>query len=242
MYIEFIFIINFLLDYLILYGTKRLLKLSSNYKRLILGSILGSFTTFLLLIKITNFELTIIKIIISITMISICFGKRNIIRNTLYFYLLSIILGGSIYLLDLNNNKYYFYYLLILSPIFLSLIIKELITIKINYQDKYQVIIYYKNKKYNLEGFIDTGNRLISPITKKAVILVNLNIKSNKVIYIPYKALNSEGIIPCIVPDRVIINNKIYTNYLIGLARDKFSLNGENCILPNKLKEDLCLN
>lgn len=242
MYIEFVFILNFLLDYLILYGTKRLLKIPSNYLRLSLGSLIGTFTTILLFIKITNLELTIIKLIISLLMIIICFGKRNILRNIFYFYLLSIILGGIIYLLDLNNSKYYFYYLFILTPIFLYLLIKELTNLKINYHNKYPVIIYYQNKKYQLEGFIDTGNRLVSPVTKKAVILVNLNIKSKEIIYIPYKALNSSGVIPCLKPDKVLIDNKEFHDYLIGIAKDKFSLNGENCILPNKLKEDLCLN
>lgn len=242
MYIEFIFTLNFLLDFIILYGTKRLLKLNSNLFRITLSSIIGSLTTFILYIEVNSLELIIIKIIISLLMILISFGLKKILKNTSYFYLLSIILGGSIYLLNLNKNKYYLYYLIILTPIFIYLIVKELINLRINYHDKYQVTIYYQNKKYNLIGFIDTGNRLISPISKKGIILVNLNIKIKEVIYIPYKALNSTGLIPCIKPDRLYINNQEFDNYLIGIAKDKFSLNGEDCILPNKLKEDLCIN
>ena len=241
MYIELIFIINFLIDYLILYSTKKLLKINCTWYRLIIGSLIGSLTTFILLIKISNLELIIIKIILSILLIIISFGKRNILRNIFYFYLLSIIYGGSIYLFNLNNTKYYLYYLIILIPVISYLIINELTNIRFNYQDKYKVTIYYHNKKYQLDGFIDTGNRLISPISRKSIILVNLNLKVKEVIYVPYKALNSEGIIPCIKPERLIINNKELNNYLIGLAHNKFSLNGENCILPNKLKEDLCL-
>ena len=71
---------------------------------------------------------------------------------------------------------------------------------------------------------------------------MNLNIKVKEVLYIPYKTLNSEGIIPCIKPDKVLIDNKEYHNYLVGIAKDKFSLNGENCILPNRLKEEICLD
>ena len=91
-----------------------------------------------------------------------------------------------------------------------------------------------------MEGFVDTGNKLESPISKKSVILVNLKINTNKLIYIPYKALNTSGVIPCIRPDKVIVNDKIIDNCLIGLSKDKFELNGCNCILPNKIKEDLC--
>ena len=57
--------------------------------------------------------------------------------------------------------------------------------------------------------------------------------------YVLYKALNTEGIIPCIKPDKIMINNKQIKNYLVGLATDKFTIDNVNCILPNKLKEDL---
>ena len=125
-------------------------------------------------------------------------------------------------------------------PVVIYIVVKELSNYKLNIQDKYIVTISYKNKKYQLEGFIDTGNKLKSPISNKSVILVNLKINTDNIIYIPYKALNTEGIIPCIKPDKVIINNKVINNCLIGLSKDKFQIEGYNCILPNKLKEDLC--
>jgi len=98
---------------------------------------------------------------------------------------------------------------------------------------------YIKNKLYSLEGFVDTGNRLTSLIKKEPVILVNLKIPSKKIIYVPYKALNTEGVISCIRPDKVIVGNKEFNHCLIGLAKDKFNIDGSNCILPNKFKEEL---
>ena len=236
MYIELIIILNFLLDFMILYGTKKILKINRSIKYLILGSIMGSITTIFLFIKISMISLIIIKIILSIIIIIISFGFKNIIRNIIYFYLISIILGGSIYLLDIRN----IYLLIFISPIIIYFIIKESRNYKNKYSNIYEVNIYIKNEIYHLEGFIDTGNRLLSPIKKESIILVNLNIKTNKVLYIPYKALNSSGVIPCIRPDKIIINNKEINNCLIGLSKDKFYIDGLSCILPNKLKEVLC--
>lgn len=239
-YIEMIYILNFLLDFMILYGTKRLLKINKSIIRIIISSIFGSLTTILLELHLTTIELLFIKIIFSFLMIMIAFGIKNIIKNLLYFYAISTIIGGLIYLFDLNINFYMnFILLMIIFPIIIYLIIKESINYKVNINNKYLVTIKYNNKTYKLEGFIDTGNKLKSPISNKSVILVNLKIKFNNVIYIPYKALNTEGIIPCIKPDKVLINNKEYNNYLVGLAKEKFSLKDYNCILPNKLKEDL---
>ena len=66
MYYEFIFIVNFLLDFMILYGTKRILKINKKYIRLLFGSIIGASTTIFLFIKVSNISLAIIKIILSI--------------------------------------------------------------------------------------------------------------------------------------------------------------------------------
>lgn len=240
MYLEFIFIINFLLDFMILYGTKRILKLNKKNYRLIFGSLIGSLTTFLLFFKINSFLLIVIKLLLSIIIILVTFGFKNLLTNTLYFYLISIILGGTIYLFDLNGNYYFnFLVLIIISPIITFLLIKEFLSYKNYYSNKYEVSIYIKKKKYALEGFIDTGNRLISPIKKEPIILVNLNLNPKNIIYVPYKALNTSGIISCIRPDKVIINNKEFNHCLIGLAKDKFTIKGVNCILPNKFKEEL---
>ena len=238
--IEIIFIINFLIDFMILYGTKRLLKINKSNIRLLFGSLVGSLTIFILLININSITLIILKLFLSVIIILISFGKNNIVTNTFYFYLISIIIGGILYLFDLNSNLYFNYLLLIiLSPLIIYIIVKELNKHKLNINDKYLVEITLKNNTYKLEGFIDTGNRLASPFKKEPIILVNLNINCNNVIYVPFKALNNDGIIPCIRADKIKINNKIIDNYLIGLAHDKFNIDGLNCILPNKLKEDL---
>ena len=183
----------------------------------------------------------IMKILLSILIIIITFGIKNIIKNTTYFYLLSIILGGTLYLFDLNIYKLNYQILLIISPILIYLYIKENIKYKNIYLNNYIVEIYINNKLYKLEGMIDTGNELKDPYKKRSIILVNINLdyRKFKYLFVPFNALNTQGIIPCIKPDKIIINNKIFTNYLIGLSKDKFHLNGVECILPNTIKEEL---
>ena len=234
-YIEFVYIINFLLDFMILYGTKRLLKINKNIIRTIFSSSIGMFTTVFLYTSVSDWELFIVKIFFSIVMIIVAFGFNNLFKNIFYFYLLSIILGGMIYLFDFKISFYSnCIFLVVASFIIIFILVRELINYRLFINDKYNVSITYNNKIYRLEGFIDTGNKLESPISRKSIILVNLKIDTNKLIYIPYKALNTSGVIPCIKPDKVINNG------LVGLSKDKFELNGCNCILPNKIKEDLC--
>ena len=236
-YLDLILIINFIIDYLLLYGTKKILKNKTSIKRILLGSIIGSISS-LLMIYQNNI---IMKILLSILIIIITFGIKNIIKNTTYFYLLSIILGGTLYLFDLNIYKLNYQILLLISPILIYLYIKENIKYKNIYLNNYIVEIYINNKLYKLEGMIDTGNELKDPYKKRSIILVNINLdyRQFKYLFVPFNALNTQGIIPCIKPDKIIINNKIFTNYLIGLSKDKFHLNGVECILPNTIKEEL---
>lgn len=240
-YIDLFLILNFIIDFFLLYATKRLLKRKTSLKRIILGSLTGSISVFLLFFNLTNLNLIILKLLLSIIIILITFGKKNFSKNLIYFYLISIILGGTLYLFDINVYSLNYEILLILTPLIIYLYIKENIKYKTIYSNNYIVEIYIDNKLYKLEGMIDTGNELKDPYTKKSIILVNLNIDYTKYkyLFVPYNALNTQGIIPCIKPDKVIIEDKIYKDYLIGLSKDKFNLHGVECILPNKFKEEL---
>lgn len=253
-YLDLVFLINFLIDFIILFATKCILKETTKIIRILLGSIVGSLSILLLFISLNSFSLFVLKLLLSILIILTTFGRRNFFKNFIYFYLISIILGGALYLLDISytyENKGLIFFsnglslniiiIIIISPIIIYLYISELKSYKNKYSNIYNTEIYINNKIYKLKSMLDTGNNLKDPITKKSVILLNSNIKINKrkFIYVPYKALNTEGIIKCFKPDRVIINDKLFSNCLIGISKDKFCLEDIDCILPNCFKEDL---
>lgn len=254
-YLDYVFIINFFFDFLLLYGTSKILKKVLSLKRLLLGSITGTLTILFLFISLSSFELFLLKIILSTIIILVTFGKKDLFKNLTYFYLLSIILGGTLYLFDITisykntgliftKNGYILNIVLIIlsTPIIIYLYVKEHLSYKTTLSNKYNIEIYINDQKYILEAILDTGNTLTDPYKKRPVILIDKEIsyKRKKIIYVPYKALNTEGVVPCIIPDKVTINNKEFKNCLIGLSKEKFSLNGVTCILPNKFKEELC--
>ena len=253
-YLDLVILVNFFFDFIILYGTKTILKETIKFYRLVLGGLIGSFSIIILFIPLNNITLFLIKLSISILIIIITFGKRNFFKNIVYFYLISIILGGTLYLLDItyvyknkgliffnNGLSINFILILTLSPIIIYLYIKEHKNYNTNYSNIYTTEIIIKNKVYKLKSILDTGNKLKDPYTKRNIILINNNIKIdiNKFIYVPYIALNTKGIIKCIKPDKVIINDKIIKKCLIGLSKDNFNLENIDCILPNAIKEDI---
>ena len=255
-YLDLVFFLNFFFDFLILFGVRIVLKEHTSLKRLLLGSFVGSLTIFTLFINFNTISLLIYKIILSIFIIIVTFGKKNFLKNFLYFYLISIILGGSLYLLNISfsyNNKGVLFFnngfklniilIIVVSPIIIYLYFIENKNYKNTYSNIYNIKIYFNNSLYNLRGMIDTGNELCDPYKKRNIIIINKNVKLNtnnkKIIYVPYKALNTNGVIKCYKPDEVIIGDKLFNNSLIGISNDFIELNSVDCILPNKFKEDL---
>lgn len=244
-YIDLILIINFFIDLTILIGVSKVLKLYISIKRLLLSSIIGALSTLILFVELNSFYLTVLKVIISIMIVVSCFGIKHLHKTIFYFYIISIILGGSIYLFDITflkeGNIYsMFIPLIVICPIIIFVYSKELLSYKKNEANIYSVVLIISNKKYQLRGLLDTGNRLHDPYHNRAVILLNNDIKiiKSNYIFIPYKALNHSGVVKCLKPDKVLIDNKEITNCLVGLSNTNFNL-GVDCILPNKFTEDL---
>lgn len=255
-YLDLVFLLNLFFDFLILYGVCRVLKRKIKLIRLLFGSFVAASSISLLFLSLNSFTLFLVKVFYSFLIILVTFGKGGFFKNFVYFYLISIILGGSLYLLDISfsyNNKgvlfidngyqINFFLMLIVVPVIIGLYIRENIHYKNTISNIYEVEIFIKDKVYKLRGMLDTGNSLVDPYKKRCVILVNCNLieeAKDKFIYVPYKALNTSGVVRCISPSRVIVNDRIFTNCLVGFSNDKFCLNDEvDCILPNRFKEDL---
>ena len=104
MYIDLLFIINYLFDLLILQTINVTLKRNINFKRLLLGSLVGSLSIIILFI---NINILIFKLFLSFIIIIVSFGYKDhiyFLKNILYFYFISILLGGFIYYLKVEFN------------------------------------------------------------------------------------------------------------------------------------------
>ena len=82
-YLDGLLLLNFGIDFLLLYGTSRILKERVKMKRLILGSIVGSLSILLLFIELNSLELFIVKVGVSALIILSSFGRKGFIKNFL---------------------------------------------------------------------------------------------------------------------------------------------------------------
>lgn len=251
-YIDVIFTLNFFFDLILLLGVKNLLKRRISKIRLILGTLLGEISCIALFLPLSTISLILVKLLTSTFMIITAFGYMDFSyfkKNMVYFYLLSVLLGGMVFFLkltfqisstDLLTN---FLILLIIAPYLLFKYLKEQRKFKLNYSLKHEIEIYLNQKKYHYIAYLDTGNKLEDPYKKRPIILVydeKLDFTYENSILVPYKTLENEGLLKCQKVEKVIIDQKIQlTNILVGKSQKKFQIEGVDVILPNIIKEEL---
>lgn len=260
-YIDLVLFLNFMFDFLLLLTTSITLKRRASLKRITLGSIIGSITILVLFVPLNVLTLFIFKIILFIIIILATFGFKDIkytVNNLVYFYLISITLGGFMYYLNTSfsyknigmvffNKGLSINYIFIFftSPIILYIYNKQMKHIKEINKLHYKVDIYINNNIIKMNAYLDTGNTLTDPYKKRPVIITNSKnfikeVKDKPFFYIPYESINNAGLIKCYLIKKIYIENKgIKSNVVIGVINEKLKVNGVNLLLNNLLMEDL---
>ena len=259
-YLDLLFFLNFAFDFLLLLSVSILLRRSTNINKILMSSFIGSLSILFLFMKINSFELFLLKFITSLVMVITSFGFKNIkytIKNMIYLYMTSILLGGFIYFLNTQfsykNEGIIFYhnglsinyiFIIIFSPIILYLYTKQGIHLKKHYSKYHKALLYINGKKIRLSAFLDTGNTLVDPYKKRPVLLINkkklnINIKNFKTILVPYRTVSGSNILNCIKADKIIIEKKEITkDFLIGIIEEEIKLDGIDLILNDKIMEE----
>lgn len=257
-YIDLVFFLNLFFDFILLLTVNNTLKRNASLKRIFLGSIIGSITFFSLFLPFSSFLLFLLKILLGILMCIVTFGlkdKKYLIQNLSYLYMTSTVLGGFLYFLNLSFNETHYgliftyntisinyLFLVIFSPIMLYIYVKQ--RREVNHYDKYYPITiqFSNNQEITINSFLDTGNTLADPITKKKIIVVNKKIipfNEKRFLYVPFQTVSSHGLMKCIKIKSVSYNGKTSTNYLIGIGSDNFLQDGIDCLLNSYCLEDL---
>lgn len=191
-YLDIVFLENIVLNYIILLSTGIISKSQISIKRIFFSSIIGGIFAILNYIIKFNFIFSIIiKVILSIIMVKVAFKskrKSKIIRNLIFFYLVSFTFGGIAFMLlfvvkpeniIINNNHFVGTYPLkiavfagVIGFIIISLtskIIKDRINKKSMICD---LEIFFSGKNKKIKTMLDTGNLLKEPISGADVIIV----------------------------------------------------------------------
>ncbi|SER04153.1 stage II sporulation protein GA (sporulation sigma-E factor processing peptidase) [Gracilibacillus ureilyticus] len=191
-YIELIWLINWGIDWMILLLTQSILYSRTKWYRICLAGFIGSvIVPVSLLIPASFLETWYIKVIHSFFIIFIAFGFTNtalFIKHLFTFYFMTFAIGGGLlaihYMADSNQLTSYYsqlqptqihgFFVLIGFPFVYFFTKQRMDKHKYNQLKKdfmYLVTISWRNKEVEVSGYVDSGNQLVDPISKKPVII-----------------------------------------------------------------------
>lgn len=263
-YLDIVFLENTLMNYIILYATGFVQKRKMKNYKLIISSILGAvyaIISYLNLIPI--YSNPIMKILLSSIMIYVAFKNESIkqmLKNLLLFYLASFVIGGCalalLYMISPQNIIYENGVLVGTYPMKVTLVAGVVGFLIIQYSfslNKRQMKIkdllcdleiFVNNQKVKMKAYIDSGNTLKDPLTKKPVIIVEKSIMEKiidvdnliggdeklKLRLIPFKSIGKQnGMLIGIRPEYVKIkyneDEVITKKVIIGIYDKKISKN-----------------
>ena len=181
------FLINFAIDYIILYSTAKTLFLKRNIFKILSGALIGGIYGIFAFEKSFVFN-ALTYIFVTFFILYVTFSKLNF-KIVSTFYIISFLFGGiSGYL----NNLYgvikmsngFFYIENNLLAVLLGVVLSSFIVVislklikrnTIKLRQIKTVDIFCDGKSVTVSGMLDTGNLLLDPITKYPVILVNFS-------------------------------------------------------------------
>ncbi|RSK26948.1 sigma-E processing peptidase SpoIIGA [Bacillus sp. HMF5848] len=199
-YLDAIWLLNFLFDALILSLTSYILKRKVKKIRLILGSLLGSSIVIFMLIPHTSMLVSnpIVKLFFSMLIIFVTFGfgqLRIFIENLLTFYFATFAIGGALvgvhYFLQVQfvtengviitnltglGDPIAWLFVVICFPLLWYFTKKRISNVKYQtykHDQLVDVIIEISDISLNVCGLIDSGNSLHDPISKAPVMIVD---------------------------------------------------------------------
>ncbi len=233
-YIDVFFIVNFLMDMLLLIVHRQMLGYTATYLRIAMSATLGA--VWACIVEVTKLGNTFAGkvctyIFIAAIMVRICTGKCNIkkwIRDTGILYAIAALVGGICHMVMYYTMAGYWVqtvifgnHLLIISlfmSVVLIIVINSYIAVKKAYECKlYRVVLEVNQKSVTLRGFYDTGNVLRDTFCGKPVHIVEKqyleaifneieDYAQLKLHIIPFSSLGCEsGILEVITADRMYI-------------------------------------
>jgi len=199
-YLDMVFLINFLMDYILLWAAARFSQVNTSFLRLALGALVGAFYSLALLLPSLNFLLSIsLKILFSVVMVLTAFpyqGFRRFIQSLGYFYIVAFTMGGAVlgalYLLSEETDIYQivkgififianikFTWLFVAAAAAFFLVKYGVTFVKSNFLKSFfsvPIIIRFGNKEVSARALIDTGNQLRDPLTQRPVMVAEYDL------------------------------------------------------------------
>lgn len=246
LYVDVLFLVNFMMDYLLLLIVKRILKCSATHGNICLGAIVGSAMT--CLIMVFPFLHPSIKLILFHTLVNTCMIRvglkiktiRAFVKSLVMLYIGGFLLGGILESFRQYVRVGSLFFAVAIAGYYIVLGIWKFLSHIQRWNNYYcDVILYLGENSYQFKAMIDTGNNLRDPISGKPVSILNresakkflMKESAKNIRYIPYSSIGKkEGVLPAFQADKMCVRQEEecwVESPLIGVSEEMISAGGE---------------
>ncbi len=243
LYIDVFWMTNFMMDSLLLFAVRQMLKCPVGKGRIFMGGIVGSTMTCLIVLLPLSGLLRFFAggILTALVMIRVGFGKQPVRmyrKAFVFLYISAFLMSGILQLFRPYMDTMSLFFVIASAA---YAVLKGIQSLWENIQGEQkricEVLLIQNEKKCRVRALLDTGNLLTDPVTKEPVCVAdaqmitaflgeNIDKDSLKLHYLPFRSVGGNGVIPVIRIRQMQITEKRtiqVENPLLAISRGKLS-------------------
>lgn len=250
LYIDVLFLVNFLMDYILLLVTKKVLRISSSYGRICIGALTGAFLT--CLVTAVGIPFTFIKVILFYVLVPSAMLAAGIplkspdrfMRALITLYISGFLVGGIFAYLDQYVQVGSLFFALAMASYYLASGALKMLSLLFHFGESHCLVtLSFGGESCRAEAIVDTGNRLRDEASGKAVSIISRKLAERLlgegtpegIRYIPYQTIGKgKGVIPVIPIDSICIDGREERQVkhpMVAISEDSSFGNGYDVIL-----------
>ncbi|MDY5987669.1 sigma-E processing peptidase SpoIIGA [Sporofaciens sp. SGI.106] len=256
LYIDVLFLVNFMMDFILLLLVRRILKFSASYGNICLGALAGSILTCAAVaipIPYSFIKFIWFHAVVNVVMLMTAFRtgwRKKLWKGLGALYICGFILGGILEFLGQYISPYIkagsLFFAVAVAGYYISSAVLNLMTSFLHFGEFHcPVTLYVGNKRCEIQAIVDTGNHLKDGLTGKAVSVMGRQTAENlfggkmpeKFRYIPYHSIGKKsGVIPVVTLDWMCIGGEEeqwIESPLVGISETDISSDGEYDLIIN---------
>lgn len=252
LYVDVLFLVNFMMDYILLLIVRRMLKCSATHANVCLGAAIGSLLT--CIVVVLPIPYSFIKLILFHLVVNTCMIRaglkiktiRHFVKAYMMLYIGSFLLGGIMEIFQPYVKFGGLFLVIAIAGYYTVLGIWKFISYVQRWSQCHcKVELYLGNEKYEINGMIDTGNGLRDPISGLPVSVLDRATakrllgeeRVENVRYIPYQTIGKQaGVLPVVQIDKMCVyrDTECWTSQpLIGISEEELFAGGEYEMILN---------
>lgn len=223
LYIDIVFLVNLVMDIVVISMVKVIMKAQTSVLRIILSGVVGAFWACILALYPVFpvwIQGVLTYVVVGSLMVKIGLhteGIRGLIKGILGLYLASVALGGMMMALYQHTRIGYYVEQLIRGeyeegmPLIILVLLTASAVFALKYlwinvtevqrqrSNLYEVVLIFGDRSVSTTGLLDTGNQLFDPVSHRPVHIVSegvwsqMHLDEEPMILIPFHTIGTEG-------------------------------------------------